>query len=102
VPAEVADCHLIVASSGVTPFQPARPGARTAVAAVLIAEALQRAGRQLSRAAFVAALEDVHDFESGLLAPLTFSPNRHYGVEAPTLFIARPGAAHWEFERIAR
>ncbi len=101
-PAAPPDFHFIVASSAVTPFQPARAGARTAVAAVVITEALQRVGRQLSRAAFVSALESVQNFESGVLAPLSFSANRHYGVEAPTLYRLRPGPTRWEFELMPR
>ena len=43
----------------------------------LLAEALKGAGHELSREKFVAALESVHSFRTGLTQPLGFSPRRH-------------------------
>ena len=44
-------------------------------AGMLFTEAAQRAGRALTRAALVAALESTKGFESGILPPLTIGPD---------------------------
>ncbi len=48
-------------------------------AAALIADALRRAGRDVSRASFLEALETTSRFESEHAPPLTFTPTRHIG-----------------------
>ena len=50
------------------------------VAAQVLAEGLQRVGRDLTRAKFVAALAALQDFETGLMPPISFGPNRRTGV----------------------
>jgi ABC-type branched-subunit amino acid transport system substrate-binding protein len=53
--------------------------AAMASARILI-EGLQRSGRDLTRAKFVAALAALQDFETGLIPPISFGPNRRTGV----------------------
>ena len=49
-------------------------------AAKTFAEGVMRAGKHLSRERFVAALEGLNDFETGLAPPLSFSLNRRVGA----------------------
>lgn len=49
--------------------------------AELLVETLRRSGRQVSRQSFLATLEQIRDFRPSTLPPLTFSPNRHVGLE---------------------
>jgi len=53
--------------------------AALASARILI-EGLQRSGRDLTRAKFVAALAALQNFETGLVPPISFGPNRRTGV----------------------
>jgi ABC-type branched-subunit amino acid transport system substrate-binding protein len=50
------------------------------VAARLVVEALKRAGASPTRSGLVAALEGLHDFESGLVPALSYGKNRRVGV----------------------
>lgn len=50
------------------------------VAARLAVEALKRAGAAPTRAGLVRALEELHDFESGLVPALSYGKNRRVGV----------------------
>jgi ABC-type branched-subunit amino acid transport system substrate-binding protein len=45
----------------------------------VLVEGLRRAGRGLTRERFVAELEHLRDYRTGLVPPLTFDPNRHVG-----------------------
>jgi hypothetical protein len=59
-----------------------RPAAaqRTALAAArLLVEGLRRAGRDVSRARLVDALETIQRFEIGYGAPVSYSPQQHVG-----------------------
>lgn len=62
---------------------PAQPGPSQIAAycafRVLI-EGLQRAGRDLSREKLVATLEGLYDFDTGLMPPLSYGPNRRIGA----------------------
>lgn len=49
-------------------------------AAKTFVEATKLSGRQLSRNALLAALEGLNDFKTGVVPPLTFSPNRRIGA----------------------
>ena len=49
-------------------------------AAKTFVEATKLSGRQLSRAALLASLERLNDFKTGVVPPLTFSPNRRIGA----------------------
>lgn len=56
------------------------PAERTGLAAVmLLVEGLRRAGRDVTRAKLIDAIESIHDFPAGHLPPLTFGPRRHVG-----------------------
>lgn len=69
------------ALGAVTPLRadfPTMQFAALAAAEVLV-EALRRAGRELTRDGFLAALDSVRDFETGLVPKLSFSPSRHIG-----------------------
>jgi ABC-type branched-subunit amino acid transport system substrate-binding protein len=50
------------------------------VSARILVEGLQRGGRELTRAKFVAALAGLQNFETGLIPPISFGPNRRTGV----------------------
>lgn len=48
---------------------------------VAVIEALKRAGRDLTRQSFIDAMNDIKDFDTGILsANLTFSPEDHVGL----------------------
>jgi branched-chain amino acid transport system substrate-binding protein len=51
------------------------------VNAKVIVEGLRRAGPQPTRAAFRAALESLRNFELGIGSPVTFSSERHQGLD---------------------
>ena len=42
-------------------------------------EAVKLSGRQLDRATLINALEQLHDFKTGVIPPVTFGPNRRVG-----------------------
>ncbi len=48
--------------------------------AKVICEALTRAGRDLTRPGFRAALESLRDYDLGIGAPLNFGPDQHQGL----------------------
>jgi len=47
--------------------------------AMVFAEALRKAGRDLSREGFIRAMESIQNFETGIGLPTTFGPNRREG-----------------------
>jgi ABC-type branched-subunit amino acid transport system substrate-binding protein len=49
-------------------------------AAVLMGEALRRAGKALSRDRLVQSLEALYEFDPGLAPPLTYGPSRRIGA----------------------
>ena len=49
-------------------------------AAKIFTEALQRAGRDLSREKLVTALEGLYEYETGVTPSITFGPNRRVGA----------------------
>ena len=49
-------------------------------AAKVLAEGLQRAGKDLSREKLVTSLEGLYDYETGLTPRVTFGPNRRVGA----------------------
>lgn len=51
------------------------------VAARIFVEAAKNADRQLSRAALIDSLERLQGFETGVIGPVTFGPNRRVGAE---------------------
>lgn len=63
-----------------------------AVSMMLAVEGLRRAGRELTRDRFIAALETVKDFRpEGIGAPITFSAARRHGLNAVMLMRAEKG-----------
>lgn len=53
-------------------------------------EGLRRAGRDLTRAKFIAALESIKDFPTGAYAPVSFSPTDHDGVQGAYFYEFAP------------
>lgn len=53
----------------------------TLAAARVFEEGAKKAGRDLSRAKLVAALETLYKWDSGLTPPLTYNPNRRVGAQ---------------------
>jgi len=49
-------------------------------AAKVFTEGVKLSGRRLSRAGLVLSIEQLRDFRTGVLPPLTFGPNRRAGV----------------------
>ena len=66
--------------------------------AKVLAEALKRAGRGLTRSTLVAALEDLDDFDSGLMPRIRFGRGRHIG--APGAYIVTRDPARREFRQL--
>lgn len=46
----------------------------------MLVESLSRTGRDLRRARLVEQLDELRDFDTGVMPPITFGPNRHVGV----------------------
>lgn len=59
---------------------PLVPQVSAYTSAMLLAEGLRRAGRQLSREKLIAALETVQDFHTGLVPPLSYNAGRRVGA----------------------
>jgi hypothetical protein len=49
-------------------------------AAKVLAEGLERGGKDVSREKLITALEGLYDYETGLTPRLTFGPNRRVGA----------------------
>jgi len=49
-------------------------------AARIVVESLKRAGRELTREQFLAALEGLYEHQTGLIPPVSFGPNRRIGA----------------------
>jgi branched-chain amino acid transport system substrate-binding protein len=62
----------------------------------IVAIALERAGKDLTRAKFLAALESIKDLRSPLFPapPITFGPNRHQGSSAT--FLSKVEGGRWK------
>ena len=54
-------------------------------AAQLVVEGLRRAGPELTRARFMAALESLQEWTGGLLPPISYSPSDHRGLASLAL-----------------
>lgn len=59
-------------------------------AAVVLIEAMMRAGRDLNREGLVSALEEFRDFEGALTPPLSFGRNRRHGSRGVEIFRYSP------------
>ena len=66
--------------------------------AKVLTQALKRAGRGVTRSTLVAALEDLYDFDSGLMPRIRFGRGRHIG--APGTYIVTLDAARQEFRQL--
>lgn len=66
-------------------------------AAQLVVEGLRRAGPNLTREAFITALESFQDWTGGLLPPISYSATDHRGLTALAMLRAREGK--WIVER---
>ena len=66
-------------------------------AAQLVVEGLRRAGPDLTREGFIAALEGLEDWTGGLLPPIRYSPTDHRGLTALALLRAVDG--RWVVEK---
>jgi ABC-type branched-subunit amino acid transport system substrate-binding protein len=56
---------------------------------MMLVEGLKRAGRDLTREKFIAAMETIKDYDGGgLYPPFSFSPTRHHGLNAVRLMRA--------------
>jgi ABC-type branched-subunit amino acid transport system substrate-binding protein len=64
-------------------------------AAKLLAEGLERGGKDLSREKLITALEGLYDYETGLTPRITFGPNRRVG--AAGAYVVRVDAGRKEF-----
>jgi ABC-type branched-subunit amino acid transport system substrate-binding protein len=64
-------------------------------AAKLLAEGLERGGKDLSREKLITALEGLYDYETGLTPRVTFGPNRRVG--AAGTYVVRVDAERKEF-----
>jgi branched-chain amino acid transport system substrate-binding protein len=73
-------------------FTKYNPGVRVETSSLLgmggaeaVIEALRKAGPNLTRAGFIAALNGLHDFNTGILAaPLDYAPTQHEGMKGGT------------------
>jgi ABC-type branched-subunit amino acid transport system substrate-binding protein len=66
------------------------------VAGRVLVEVLQRVGRDLTRSKFVAALAALLNFETALMPPISFGPNRRTGVRGAHVVTVSPGPAEPE------
>lgn len=57
-------------------------------AAKLLAEGLQRTGRDLSRKKLINTLETIYQFDTGVMPPLSYGSNRHIGSAVVTVVSA--------------
>jgi ABC-type branched-subunit amino acid transport system substrate-binding protein len=64
-------------------------------AAKILAEGLERGGKDLSREKLITALEGLYDYETGLTPRVTFGPNRRVG--AAGAYVVRVDAERKEF-----
>jgi len=85
VAAQIGDAKI---AKWVVMFTKYNPGVQVDTAGLLgmggteaVIDALRRAGADLTREKFVAELNKMHNFDTGMLAaPLEFSPQRHSGM----------------------
>lgn len=75
---EFAEFLTLVRKAGINLRSPAFQSMAYAAAKVFF-EAAKLSGRQLSRTALINSLEQMRDFKTGVVPPLTFGPNRRVG-----------------------
>jgi len=64
------------------PYNPSDSNVTAFVAMQLYAEAIKRAGKDLTRTKFIQALEGIKNYDSSWLPPISFSPTQHEGITA--------------------
>lgn len=73
-------------------------------AAVTLVEGLKRAGKNLTREGMIKALETFKDFDNGMLAPITWGPDKRAGGNAIMMGKAKEGnwvpISDWRFSKI--
>lgn len=57
--------------------------------ALAVAEALKRCGKTVTRERFIAELEKLNNFDSGIQTPLTFSKTQHAGAQSGNMLTKR-------------
>ena len=68
-------------------------------AAKIFTEALQRAGRDLSREKLITALEGLYEYQTGVMPSITFGPNRRVGSMGS--YVVSPDLTQREFVSIS-
>lgn len=63
--------------------------------AKVLVEGLRRAGRYLDRERFIEAIDSIHDLDLGIANPLSFSPDRHQGLERVYFTYFKDGRFVW-------
>jgi hypothetical protein len=63
---------------------------RATASAALLTEAMKVAGRELTRAGFLAALEGLRGFETTFSSPISFGPNRRVGASGVNIMTLDP------------
>jgi branched-chain amino acid transport system substrate-binding protein len=80
---------------GLPPGRPSEYDLAGYGAGKVVEEALRRAGRDLTRERYIAALETLKDFETGVLFPVTFTKDNHEGTTR-TLIVRVNDRLEWE------
>jgi ABC-type branched-subunit amino acid transport system substrate-binding protein len=75
---EFAEFLTLVRKAGINLRSPAFQSMAYAAAKVFF-EAAKRSGRQLNRTVLINSLDQVRDFRTGVIPPVTFGPNRRVG-----------------------
>jgi branched-chain amino acid transport system substrate-binding protein len=74
-------------------------------AAITLVEGLKKAGKDLTRAGLIKALESFNKFDNGIMAPITWGPNLRAGGHSIKMFQAKEGDWHaitpgWIYSKI--
>jgi ABC-type branched-subunit amino acid transport system substrate-binding protein/mono/diheme cytochrome c family protein len=93
-PAAVSELRYLTKREDVSPG--VRAARRQALAAAkILVEALERAGRSVTRERLIDALERLQNFRTGLMPPVSFSPTRHIGNDGVWIVPLAGGAPIW-------
>jgi branched-chain amino acid transport system substrate-binding protein len=61
--------------------RPSFVGLEGYINAKILVEGLTRAGKDITREGFLQAIESIHEFDLGILNPLSFGKNDYQGLE---------------------
>lgn len=64
----------------------------------VLGEVLKRTGRDLTREKFIKAAETLKGFDTGLMTPITWRPDKRGGGDAVRIFKADPVKIHWRVD----